>query len=225
MESTGIPGRVQISQDTFDLLSMAGKSHWCIQREEKVQAKGKGELTTYFIKSADDMRSSRHRTYSDCGSDVSVGSRSAASLYSMIQDQEEEVERALRMADWMTDVLATLLRDIEVRRRAAGTKRDSASKMRKLEIKLFRSSREANVIEEVKEIIELPDFDAKAHINESGMDPKSIKLEPEVYDELKEFIRAIAVKYNKNRKSFGDLTLFRIIIHFESNHIAFPVSF
>lgn len=42
MESTGAPGRIQISQATADLLIGAGKSSWLEQRSEIVRAKGKG---------------------------------------------------------------------------------------------------------------------------------------------------------------------------------------
>jgi class 3 adenylate cyclase len=41
MESTGVPGRIQVSTDTATLLTDAGKEHWLVQRENKVQAKGK----------------------------------------------------------------------------------------------------------------------------------------------------------------------------------------
>jgi class 3 adenylate cyclase len=49
MESTGIKNKIQLSQDTASLLEAAGKGHWIVRREDKVVAKGKGELTTYFL--------------------------------------------------------------------------------------------------------------------------------------------------------------------------------
>ena len=48
MESNGIPGRVHLSQATADELAAAGKGDWLIPREDKIVAKGKGELTTFF---------------------------------------------------------------------------------------------------------------------------------------------------------------------------------
>ena len=44
MESTGAKNKIHISKDTADRLIEAGRSHWVVAREEKVQAKGKGEL-------------------------------------------------------------------------------------------------------------------------------------------------------------------------------------
>lgn len=43
MESTGQRGKVQVSQETADLLVAAGKTSWITPREERIVAKGKGE--------------------------------------------------------------------------------------------------------------------------------------------------------------------------------------
>jgi class 3 adenylate cyclase len=39
MESTGLPGKVQLSQQTATILEGAGKSHWITPREEEIVAK------------------------------------------------------------------------------------------------------------------------------------------------------------------------------------------
>ena len=44
MESTGLRDKIQVSQETAELLFAAGKSRWVTPREEKVVAKGKGEV-------------------------------------------------------------------------------------------------------------------------------------------------------------------------------------
>jgi len=49
MESTGILNRIHISDETARLISEGGKSNWLTPRNEAVQAKGKGELTTYWL--------------------------------------------------------------------------------------------------------------------------------------------------------------------------------
>lgn len=49
MESTGTPGRIQVSQATADELIRLGKSHWLSARPDLVQAKGKGDLQTYYV--------------------------------------------------------------------------------------------------------------------------------------------------------------------------------
>ena len=50
MESTGLPNQVQCSQATAELLRDAGKVGWLEAREDKVHAKGKGTLSTFWLK-------------------------------------------------------------------------------------------------------------------------------------------------------------------------------
>jgi len=49
MESNGVRGRIHISQATADALISQGKGRWVIPREEKIVAKGKGEMQTYWV--------------------------------------------------------------------------------------------------------------------------------------------------------------------------------
>jgi len=49
MESTGSPRKIQVSQSTADALILGGKEQWLVPRKEKVFAKGKGEVQTYFL--------------------------------------------------------------------------------------------------------------------------------------------------------------------------------
>jgi class 3 adenylate cyclase len=49
MESNGKPHRIHVSQSTADELIILGRESWITPREEKIIAKGKGELQTYWI--------------------------------------------------------------------------------------------------------------------------------------------------------------------------------
>jgi class 3 adenylate cyclase len=46
MESNGIPGKIHCSASTADELIVWGKKGWVINREDKITAKGKGEMQT-----------------------------------------------------------------------------------------------------------------------------------------------------------------------------------
>ncbi|CAB9520523.1 Receptor-type guanylate cyclase gcy [Seminavis robusta] len=49
-ETTGAPGRVHVSITSADLIKENGHADWLEKREDKVVAKGKGELETYWLK-------------------------------------------------------------------------------------------------------------------------------------------------------------------------------
>lgn len=49
MESTGVKGRIHVSQSTADELIGKGRGHWLSPREEKLSVKGKGAMQTYFV--------------------------------------------------------------------------------------------------------------------------------------------------------------------------------
>jgi hypothetical protein len=49
IESTGKPDRIHLSEQAYKELKRQGKARWCLRRAEKVVAKGKGELETYWL--------------------------------------------------------------------------------------------------------------------------------------------------------------------------------
>jgi len=49
LESNGIMGRIHVSESTADALRRSGKSAWLEPWAEKIAAKGKEELQTYFV--------------------------------------------------------------------------------------------------------------------------------------------------------------------------------
>ncbi|CAB9525687.1 natriuretic peptide receptor 2 [Seminavis robusta] len=57
MESNGLPHRIHVSQETADALRAKGKGMWLTTRPDKVQAKGKGLLQTYFVDTTSKSRS------------------------------------------------------------------------------------------------------------------------------------------------------------------------
>jgi class 3 adenylate cyclase len=49
MESNGVAGHIHVSESTSLALSARGKGHWSTPREDKIVAKGKGEMQTYWV--------------------------------------------------------------------------------------------------------------------------------------------------------------------------------
>jgi hypothetical protein len=105
MESTGIRGRIQLSQSTCDLIIAAGKERWIFPREETVVAKGKGTMQTYWLEMdgpravmSDSARSTALESPKD-----SVITKSDA-LFAANQES--------RLVGWMTEVLLDYVKQI-----------------------------------------------------------------------------------------------------------------
>jgi class 3 adenylate cyclase len=49
MESNGVKGKIHVSEATADRLIKKGKESWLVEREDRIVAKGKGEMKTYFV--------------------------------------------------------------------------------------------------------------------------------------------------------------------------------
>ena len=90
MESTGMRGRIQLSESTAMLLKAKGKSHWIKEREELVDAKGKGQLRSFWL----EPRGARSVLSIDTDKIRSVKEDSEASVsdhsIDMIQDESPE---------------------------------------------------------------------------------------------------------------------------------------
>jgi hypothetical protein len=129
MESTGLPSHIQISQETANLLVAAGKDKWVVQRDTKIKAKGKGELTTFFLKigSSDKGRSEQGTQDSECD-DLIID-------ITEITAMEEKRNRA---ANWTTEIMSSVLKAMVAARKAQGVTNDPPSLIGKLEQESLR---------------------------------------------------------------------------------------
>lgn len=144
METTGFPNRIHISETTAQLLLAAGKGHWIQAREERVEAKGKGLMQTYWID-----------TQATATKGEAMASGSSEFGHSSITSRGIASENE-RLIMWNTDILKRLLRLIVASRSDVSKPQTRAS-----EAPVVFGKQGMTVLDEVKEIIELPDFDAK----------------------------------------------------------------
>ena len=211
MESTGIRNRIHVSEETARLLAEAGKGSWLALRNETILAKGKGELTTYWL-----FDKHFDRRGSTCGSSTVSSETSYRSTGSAMHPNMSTNPKALandrrgRLIDWNVDLFAGLIRKIVARRQSQKNSFKLKEKVVKIgdEISINSTNRDAisidssnhgMVLDEVVEIIELPAFDPKTVASQE--DSHCIKLDLAVMVELREYICAISNSYKENRKS------------------------
>ena len=198
MESTGVPGKIQCSKETADLVSEYGRDKWITEREDLVVAKGKGRLTTYWIR----VHSESHCTGSHMTSrsgNSSCDERSPKPMTLPDTDSEEKPKTSYdalspklkRLVSWNVEILLKSLRQIIARRASLGT----------LKAPSKRQSKKMTVgscvpLEEVQDILALPLFDAKMFQN--MVDPNTIKIPSEIIRQLTDFVARIAGLYHNN---------------------------
>lgn len=200
IETTGAKNRIHVSEDTATILIREGKEHWVQQRNDVVQAKGKGELRTYWL------------TYTGPGTVVSsqnsVGSGSGQNRPSTAPSAGIDTKDK-RLAKFITEMLGKFLRQILARR--------VASEINKSQLQRLESKEEGNVLDEVIDIIKLPKFNARTCGVYSKQKQDTVALNPLVAAELREYVHTIATMYSHNVSRTHPDSLFFLVPNCSSN--------
>jgi Adenylate and Guanylate cyclase catalytic domain len=199
MESTGKRERVHLSEQTALQLIEKGREDWVVRREDTVDAKGKGKMATYWLKLA-----SGDPTAESVAASSEVGDVKTHCPNGHIEESEWNVEmpvsktknsecRNERLAQWNSDLLMELLQRV-VTRRAALQSSDivtpSASQTH-LTAMAKAIGDGAMVVEEVVEVIDMPEFVCANNVKEA-------ELSDVVVAQLRAFVAKIASMYNDN---------------------------
>lgn len=151
----------------------AGHGKWCIPRPDLVSTKGQGNIQTFFLQIAKVSSIGE-----DCRRDLSAD----------LDGLAHESNRTDRLVDWNVEVLSGLLCSILARREAlAGAPRLMDH------TRQTGSKRENMILNEVSEVITLPEFNAS--VLRKQVDPSTIQLDPDVVTQLSSLVRAIASMY------------------------------
>jgi hypothetical protein len=191
LESTGENNRIHLSQETADLLLTASKGHWIEERKDKINLKGKDELRTYWLTYSGQSSSGRSRSSGSAADDPQTAIDEHDLVLPIRGMANPFDSKTQRLVEWNTDVLSRLLKDVVASRlsresyRAEGVSNDSVHGLVKQE--------NATVLDEVVEIISLPEFDvqgAGTRVDASNMD-----LSDPVKQQLRDYITIIASMY------------------------------
>ena len=201
LESTGAPNRIHLSQELVYLLIDAGKSHWVSIREGTVVAKGKGVLNTYWLEAtAPDLTDNDLSSNACTDTTSSSGSGSALAPGLDRPTPDEFVDQNQGLVDWNLNILKGALTEVVAKRRASGVQATPPELMQQLE-KEFLVDRTS--LEEVKEIVCLPKYDAAT----AGQKVNNVELSDTVLAQLRSYIYQICSMYNNNPfHNFGHAT-------------------
>ncbi|CAJ1963472.1 unnamed protein product [Cylindrotheca closterium] len=178
LESTGKTNQIQVSQATANLINASGKSHWIRKREEMVEARGKGQMQTYWVK---------HKASSAERSDSFTGSRSVDSS-ERIQVGSKTAGVRKTLIEWQIELLSRLLKQIIYHR-----KTKSGSKSENFASNVYGKGLPRD---EIAEKISMPAFAPNS--SKRDIDIDSIELSAEVVLQLEDLATSIAQLYHDN---------------------------
>ena len=194
VETTGAKNKIHISHETAELIISSGKGHWVRAREDKVHAKGKGELNTYWL----EVKGDAARSHTSNSSDTSnIGDAQQCAAGSTLDAGAESNpsgldEKGMRLVHWNTEIIGNIIKEIVARRDAFGLESDPESQIAELEQGSLM--RDHTVLEECADVIELPRFCTLK--KQRATEPS--ELEPIVVDQLRDYIQTIAMMYRRN---------------------------
>lgn len=193
---------------TAQLLIDAKKEAWIEKRQDEVQAKGKGTLSTYWLKgssggSSDDaaslssMNNSSHHHTGNVNIDAHNDDKNGdvCSCLSL---------KDLRLVEWNVDILSRLLRQMQAQRNDSPGSHISARRLTiEEEQECFSPKYQHGVLEEVQDIISLTEplpstTSPRSRRVDYAAQAEHIALSPVVVQELRRYVVAIASMYNKN---------------------------
>lgn len=168
----------------------AGKEHWVQLREDKIVAKGKGELTTYWLTLGSNgseslSRSEKEEIHPEANNVMQrIGAR--AVLPKKLSDGHN------RIVEWNVDLLQRQLKLLVAHRRAKGIRSDSDKDIKAFETELCNP--DGNPLQEVKDVITLPKFNAKGATPEH----RTFEIDETVMCQLRNYVKTIAGMYQNH---------------------------
>lgn len=185
MESTGIKGRIQVSETTARLLKEAGKGAWLTSRQDGVEAKGKGVLCTYWLA----LRSTV-RTASSIASSEGIDDSGRYITANEGDEFQNEKLKETRLVNWIAEILLHHIKKVVIVHERCKSGHMSNENL------YFQPKKGAICLDEVKDSISMPKFDAK--VVDATLDSSEIDIPSDICNAMKEYVSLIAFSYRKN---------------------------
>ena len=196
MESNSMRGRIQVSEQTADLLFESNKENWLIKREDKINAKGKGKLQTYWL----DIKGAKTASTSDLSSGNGIAEESTLNAHQVGSNYDTTTTNGVsvqhaKLIEFNTDCLVRLLKQISARRSVS--KAFTVNTDITTETTAHNVQNTGTIRDEVKECIQLPAFNAGIERSQPT-DTDSMELDPNAIEELRDYLSEICKMYNRS---------------------------
>jgi hypothetical protein len=219
IESSGERNKIHLSADFAALLVQSGNESWVKAREGMIEAKGKGNMQTYWLIMQNGHKRESQRTLAT--TELSArevaermldqndsGTESGDSHASSSEDEEDDDKDAedggrreskllaamnhktQRLIHWNVEVLQQCLRTI------VAARNKSNRSLPNIDSLTFTSPKGFMVRDEVVEVISLSTANGSKSI--SAQERESIELDREVRAQLEDYVVAITAMYNDN---------------------------
>lgn len=181
IESTGAPKKIHVSAECAALIAGKGKGDWLTKRETLVTAKGKGPIQTYWL---DTKRIGSNRS----------GASSTTSSLGPIDDTDGGISenKQKRLISWNAEKLVSLLKQVVARRNAEL----AASDRQVIPAGTYKISDGACLIDDVKEIVHLPEYDGK--VVSLQQNPDDVVIPQNVLHQLHDYVSSVCALYRNN---------------------------
>ncbi|CAJ1963436.1 unnamed protein product [Cylindrotheca closterium] len=193
MESSGLPGRIQLTKETADLLNEGGLSAWVVPRSQKILVKGKGEMQTYWIRKRKLLKLF-HNSMDLVALDETVETEVDNGYDDDVFDPDNiaGMTKTDRLVEWNVELLASLLQQIIASREGSVEKQLSQRSL----LKAGNVETGRTVLDEFVPIIPLKRFDADEL--KARRRPSSIDIGEEAKSQLRSYLSSIASMYKDN---------------------------
>jgi Adenylate and Guanylate cyclase catalytic domain len=180
IESTGRPDQIHLSEQTAKELKRLGKGKWCVPRKDKVVAKGKGELETYWLL-LDSGRVCDNTQIVDDGIECTPDSD---------EPRRSHSNASSNLVDWNTEVLVQLLsKVVECRPMVKFAKHNEEMTAQALTMLGRSLGASSNIVGEIADVIAMPKWSGNTK-------ETSRRLSQESIGHIRAFVERIASLYN-----------------------------
>jgi hypothetical protein len=156
-----------------------------LQREDQVEAKGKGKMKTYWLLTLRGEKGEITSTSNEAGSaDAAPKSSFMERIRAIKETRASKEQRIRRLVDWNSEMLIQLLKQIVARRAALQRRKTSPAALAAMARTIGVSSL---VVEEVAESITLPEYDARI----CKIAAQKVELSPAVIEQTRKYVEEV----------------------------------